>query len=107
MDEIKELWAVLSALPGQVWLDALYLFVLLGVLKAVKVVPKGAAGYANALLAVFMNGGIEGINKLTEVIQTSGVAVLAAAYYLLWKNYIGPFVGDVFGKIKGAIPSKG
>ena len=107
MEELKELWAVLVALPGQVWLDAFYLFVLLGLLKAVKVVPKGAAGYANALIAVFMNGGIEGISKLSEVIQTSGVAVLAAVYYLLWKNYVGPFISGLADKAKGALPAKG
>ena len=44
MDEgLKELWSVVSALPGQVWLNALYLFVLVGMLKAVGVVPEGGA----------------------------------------------------------------
>ena len=107
MDELKELWAVLSALPGQVWLDALYLFVIVGVLKAVGVVPKnGAAAAANALIAIFMNGGLGGISELSGVLQTSGVAVIGAVYYLLWKSYIGPFLGGLVEKIKDKLPSK-
>ncbi len=108
MEELKELWAVIVALPGQVWLDALYLFIIVGVLKAVGVVPKnGAAAAANALIAIFMTGGLGGISELSGVLQTSGVAVIGAVYYLLWKNYVGTFLGDVIGKVKAKFPSKG
>ena len=108
MEEINELWAVLVALPGQVWLDAFYLFVILGLGKAVGVVRSdGYAAAVNGILAIFMTGGFAGITELSGMLETSGVAVVAAVYYLLWKNYVGPFLGDLFGKIKGAIPAKG
>ena len=107
MEELKELWAVLVALPGQVWLDAFYLFVVLGILKAVGVVRNdGFAAASNALIAIFMNGGFGGITELSDVLQTSGVAVVGAVYYILWKNYVGPFLGTVVGKIKEKIPAK-
>lgn len=107
MNELKELWEVLIALPGQVWLDAFYLFVLLGLLKAVGVVRNdGYAAASNALIAIFMNGGFGGITELSDVLQTSGVAVLGAVYYMVWKTYIGPFISDMIGKIKANLPSK-
>ena len=107
MDELKELWAVLSALPGQVWLDALYLFVIVGIGKAVGIVREdGYAAAVTGILAIFATGGFAGIAELSNVLETSGVAVLSAVYYLLWKNYVGPFLGGLVGKIKSKLPSK-
>ena len=106
-DQLKELWDVLIALPGQVYLDAFYLFVVLGLLKKAGVVRGDAyAAAANAFLAVFITGGFSGINELSDVLQTSGVAVIGAVYYHLWKLYVGPFIGGLVGKLKDAIPAK-
>ena len=107
MDELKELWAVLIALPGQVWLDAFYLFVILGLGKAVGVVRSdGYAAAVNGILAIFMTGGFAGITELAGMLETSGVAVVAAVYYLLWKNYVGPFLAGIVSKVKDKLPSK-
>ncbi len=108
LEQLQELWGIIVALPGQVWLNALYLFVVLGLGKAVGVIrDDGFAAAVNGILAIFMTGGFAGITELADVLQTSGVAVVAAVYYHLWKNYVGPFVGNLVEKIKGAIPSKG
>ena len=107
LEQLKELWAVLWAIPGQVWFDALALFVIVAVLKAVGVVRNdGYAAATNALIAVFMSGGLDSITELSQVLQTSGVAVIGAVYYILWKNYVGPFVGGIIEAVKAKIPTK-
>ena len=107
LEQLKELWAVLWAIPGQVWLNAFYLFVILGVLKAVGVVrDDGYAAATNGMIAIFMNGGLSGITDLTAVLQTSGTAFLSAVFYILWKKWVGPFVGGLIESVKAKFPSK-
>ena len=108
VEQLQELWRILVALPGQVWLSAFYLFVIVGVLKSVGVVRDGNyAAASNAVIAIAMNGGFSGLDELSVVLQASGTAVIGAVYYLLWSKYVGSFLGDLVGGIKAKLPSKG
>lgn len=107
LNELKELWLVLIALPGAVWLNALYLFIAVGLLKAAGVVRQDAgAAAANAIFAIAVGGGFEGLTDLTAALNVSAVAVIGAVYYKIWKWKVGGWFAGLFASIKAKLPSK-
>ena len=107
LQELADLWNVVKALPGAVWLEALYLFVLVGVLKALNVIrDDGFAAASNLFFSIVMNGGLAGVSDLTLALQISATSALAAVYYLLWKNWLGNLFTRFFEWIKAKLPSK-
>ncbi len=101
LQELQLLWAILIALPGQVWLQGLYLFVFVGLLKASGVVRNdGVAAAANAIFAVASGGGFAGLADLNAALQVSAVAVIGAFYYRIWKYTFANVVNSQMKKFE-------
>lgn len=107
LEDLEALWNVVKALPGAVWLEALYLFILVGALKALGVIRQdGFAAVSNIFFSIVMNGGLVGVSDLTVALTISATSALAAVYYLLWKNWLGGILTKAFEWIKAKLPSK-
>ncbi len=106
IEELKLLWATLVGLPAQVWVEALYLFVAVGLLKATGVVKGSGAAAANAIFATAIGGGFAGLADLNGALQVSATAVIGALYYGIWKKWVSDWVAGIVESVKGKLPSK-
>lgn len=107
MEELQELWLVLKLLPGETWIQALFLFIAVGLAKWTGVVrDDGWAAGANMVLSIVMNGGFKALDELTMALQTMSTAVIAAAYYQIWKHFVRGWVTKALDLAKASLAKK-
>ncbi len=86
---ISELWEILVALPAEVYVPALGVFLFVGILKALNVVGEDEqAALANVVLSLAAN-----YDKLSEenaALILGATAAGAAALYKIWSRGIIP-----------------
>ena len=89
LEGITDLYAIVIALPEEVYLPALGVFVFVGFLKALNVVGENdQAAAANVVLSIAANYG--NLGEENAAIVLGATAVGAAAIYKLWSRGIVP-----------------
>jgi hypothetical protein len=100
LNELKELYELVQAIPPQVFLNALYLWLGISFAKYIGLVQKdGYAALANVFLSIIANGGFENLSDLNSALVMWPTAVLAAVYYQVWK-WLYPKLKELYDKRK-------
>jgi hypothetical protein len=82
---------MVQALPLDVYVNALVLFVIVGLAKALGLVREdGWAAAANIFLGITMNGGFATLTDVESALTMSATSVVAAFYYAAWRGFVKP-----------------